>query len=185
MLETFLLLLGAVALAALAYWFWAKRTDAELSECAGEEWSRLKSADPALLDGLDETRFRAIYRRVHFPRFPKYALAIVAAFVIALPLTLGVLAGVAWGLDSIGLSADAAAIAKSVPVAGATNAVSRDDGETVALYYVQDVLKFYYYFGLIFVWLGIIFFAMRRFHRRRPGYLRDEILAEKPEGSAQ
>ncbi len=175
----FLCLAGAVALAGFLYWRWAEKTEAELSEGAAEEFARFKASDAALIAGIDEASFRRIYRRVHFPRFPKYALAIIAAFVAALPLTLGLLAAIAWGLDSIGMSADAQAIAKSVPVEGSIAGVSRDDQETIALYYVQDVVKFYYYFGLIFAWLAIVFVAMRRFHRTRPGYLRDEIAKEK------
>lgn len=179
MIAFFLTLAGAVAIVGLVYWRWAKKVETDIAEGAAEEFARLKASDPALIDGIDEASFRRIYRRVHFPRFPKYALAIIAAFVAALPLTLGALAAIAWGLDSIGMSADAQAIARSVPVEGSIAGVSRDDQETIALYYVQDVVKFYYYFGLIFVWLAIVFVAMRRFHRTRPGYLRDEILQEK------
>ncbi len=182
MLTTFSIIVAALGLVALAYWRWRKRMAAEIGESAGLEWARLQAANPEIVDGISEARFREIFHRVHFPRFPKYALAMAAAFVAALPVTLGVLSGFAWFLDSIGLSADAAALAKSVPVVGSTDAVSRDDGETIALYYVQAVLKFYYYFGLLFVWLGVVFFAMRRYHRRRPGYLRDELLEEKTKG---
>lgn len=182
MVETLSALAGAVILAGLYFLWWSKKTGADIAEDAGLEWERLKSVDPDLIDGLDEARFRAVFRRVHFPRFPKYAMAIAAAFVAALPVTLGFLAAVAWGLDSIGMSADAQAIAKSIPVEGSIAGVSRDEQETIALYYVQDVVKFYYYFGLIFVWLGIVYIAMRRYHLRRPGYLREEILAEKAKG---
>lgn len=182
MIETLLVLLGAVALAGFFYWRWVRKTDAEIIEGAGAEWERLKIADPVLLEGLDEARFRTVYRRVHFPRFPKYALAIAAAFVIALPVTLSVLAGIALMLDSLGLSANAQAIAHSIPIEGSIAGVSRDQGEIIALYYIQDVAKFYYYFGLLFAWLAIVFVAMRRFHQRRPGYLREELMDEKTKG---
>lgn len=175
----FLCLVGALALAAAIFVFWSRRTAADINESAGLEWERLMVADPELVAGLDEQRFRALFNRVHFPRFPKYALAIAAAFVAALPLTMIVLAALAWALDSIGMSANAQALARSIPVEGSIAGVSRDDQETMALYYVQDVVRFYYYFGLLFAWLGIVYVAMRRFHRRRPGYLRDEILIEK------
>lgn len=182
MIEGFLALTGALALGGLLFWRWTKRTEADIAESAALEWERLKTADPDLVAGLDEAQFRAVFRRVHFPRFPKYALAIVAAFIAALPVTFGALAGLAFLLGSIGISPDADAIARSVPINGSIAGVSRDESETIALYYVQDVVKFYYYFGLLFVWLGIVFVAMRRFHRRRPGYLRDEILKSKSEG---
>ncbi len=176
MIETLLVLAGLAAVAGTLYWRWARLTTADIDESAGFEWERLQTADPDIVSGVDEARFRAIFHRVHFPRFPKYALAIAAAFVVALPATLALLSGVALALDTIGLSADADALAKSIPVSGSIAGVSKDDGETIALYYVQNVLKFYYYFGIVFAWLAIVFFAMRRYHRRRPGYLRDELL---------
>lgn len=182
MIEFFLVLVGALTLAGAWFFWWTKKTGADIAEAAGEEWERLKIADPELIAGLDEARFRAIFRRVHFPRFPKYALTMAAAFVAALPATLGLLAALAWGLDTIGMSADAQAIARSIPVEGSLAGVSRDEQETIALYYVQDVVKFYYYFGLLFAWLAIVYVAVRRFHKRRPGYLRDEIMAEKAKG---
>jgi hypothetical protein len=182
MTEMLLILVGATALAGLLYWRWARKTAADIAESASLEWERLKVSDPALLEGLDEARFRAVYRRVHFPRFPKYALAIAAAFIIALPVTLSILAGIAMALDSLGMSANAGAIAHSIPIEGSIAGVSRDQGETIALYYIQDVSRFYYYFGLLFVWLAIVFVAMRRFHKRRPGYLREELMDEKAKG---
>lgn len=182
MTGTLLALAGAVALAAILYWRWARRTAAEIDESAGLEWARLREARPDLVAGVDETRFRAIFHRAHFPRFPKYALAILAAFVISMPATLGLLAGAAFALDTLGLSADANVLAKSVPISGSVAGVSKDDGETIAIYYVQDVLKFYYYFGLVFAWLAIVFVAMRRYHKRRPGYLQDELLQEQSKG---
>jgi len=182
MIESFMALVAALLLAAAFYFWWSRKTGAEIAADAGEEWARLRASEPDLVAGLDEARFKAVFRRVHFPRFPKYALAIAAAFVAALPATLGLLAAIAWGLDSIGMSADAQNLAKSIPVEGSIAGVSRDEQETIALYYVQDAVKFYYYFGIIFSWLAIVFVAMRRYHKRRPGYLREEILAEKAKG---
>lgn len=175
-------LAGALALAGLAFIFWSRRMDTEINQAAAEEWDRLRKAEPELIDGLDEEVFQAVFRRVHYPRFPKYALAIAAAFIAALPLTFGALAAFAWMLDSLGMSADAQAMARSIPVEGSIAGVSRDEQETIALYYVQDVVRFYYYFGMLFAWLGIVYVAMRRFHSRRPGYLREEILAAKNRG---
>lgn len=182
MIEAFMALVAAVLLAAAFYFWWSRKTGAEIAADASAEWARLSASDPELVAGLDEARFQAAFRRAHFPRFPKYALAIAAAFVAALPLTLGLLAMIAWGLDSIGLSADAQNLARSIPIEGSIAGVSRDEQETIALYYVQDVVKFYYYFGIVFSWLAIVFVAMRRYHRRRPGYLREEIIAEKAKG---
>jgi len=64
----------------------------------------------------------------------------------------------------------------------------RDDGKLrffqdappeAALYYIEDLAGFYYFFGVIIVWLIIVAIFMRRYHSRRPGYLRDEILRAK------
>lgn len=182
MATTLLVLTGALAAATLLYWRWSIKASADISESAGIEWERLQEADPELVAGLDEPRFRAVFRRVHFPRFPKYALSIATGFVVALPATLALLSMFAFLFDKIGLSADANALAKSIPISGSVAGVSKDEGETIALYYVQDVLKFYYYFGVVFAWLAVVFVVMRRYHRRRPGYLRDELLQEKAKG---
>ena len=178
-MTTILVVVAIAAVIATLYWRWSRKMTAELAESAAEEFERLGRAEPELVAGIDEARFRALFHRVHFPRFPKYALLSLAAFIVALPVTLAVLAAIALGLDHAGLSADTAALARSIPVAGATNAVTRDQNETIAFYYVQAVLKFYYYFGLLFAWLAVVFIAMRRFHKHRPGHLRDELAQEK------
>ena len=125
MIEAFMALVAAVLLAAAFYFWWSRKTGAEIAADASAEWARLSASDPELVAGLDEARFQAAFRRAHFPRFPKYALAIAAAFVAALPLTLGLLAMIAWGLDSIGLSADAQNLARSIPIEGSIAGVSR------------------------------------------------------------
>jgi hypothetical protein len=182
MTTVLLVLAGGLAVAGLLYWRWSKRIAADIAESAGLEWARLQEADPEIVAGIDERRFRAAFSRVHFPRFPKYALAIAAGFIVVLPGALLLLSVFALLFDKIGWSADATVLAKSIPISGSTVGVSKDDGETIALYYVQDVLKFYYYFGVVFAWLAVVFIAMRRYHKRRPGYLRDELLLEKAKG---
>lgn len=182
MVRAFLILLGGVLAAAGLYWLWARRTAADIAESAGLEWTRLQTAEPDLIAGLDEARFRTIFHRVHFPRFPKYALAAAAAFILSLPVSLGLLGGLAWLLGSIGL-AEATEVAKMVPLFGTERWVGRDEGELIAFYWVQDIFLFFYYFGLLAVWLAIVFVAMRRYHRRRPGYLRDELLSAQGKGA--
>ena len=87
MAQVFLALLGVLGLAALLYWRWAERTRAEIRESAALEWRRRSEADPDSVATVDEARFSAVFERVHFPRLPKYALAAVTAFVVALPVT--------------------------------------------------------------------------------------------------
>lgn len=180
----FLSALGILAIAGLAYWRWSAKMRADISESAGLQWARLVEQKSELVDGLDETRFRAAFMRTHFPRLPKYALAAVAAFVAALPVTFYMLGAIAWGLGSLGISPDAERLARAVPVEGAERLLNRDDGETVAMLWINDVLSIGYYFGLLIVWMAIVAFTMRRYHARRPGYLEEELEIERAKGGS-
>ena len=179
----FLAAFGALGLAALVYWRWAAHTRADIAESAGESWARLRVEQPELVEGLDEARFRAVYSRVHFPRFPQYALGAVAAFVAALPLVFYVLGAIAWIMGSLGMSPDAERLARAVPVEGAEQLLNRDDGETVAMLWISDLLLIGYYFGLLIAWMAIVAVAMRRYHARRPGYLEEELAIERAKGA--
>lgn len=180
----FLAALGALGLAALVYWRWATATRAEIDESAGLDWARRREHDAGTVEGLDEARFRAVFQRVHFPRFPAYALAASAAFVISLPATFYLLGLIAWTFDTLGMSPDAERLARAVPVEGAEQLLNRDDGEDVAVLWVGDMLLIGYYFGLLLVWIAIVAVAMRRYHARRPGYLEEEIAIERAKGTA-
>lgn len=184
MLTFFLAAIGALGIAALFYWRWAKWTRADIEESAGLEWARRKENDPDSITGLDEQRFRAVFTRVHFPRLPKYALAAAAAFVFALPATFYVLGAIAWIMGSLGVSPDAERLARAVPVEGAERLLNRDDGETVAMLWINDILLIGYYFGLLIVWIAIVAIAMRRYHARRPGFLEEELAIERDKGAA-
>lgn len=184
MLTYFLAALGALGVAALAYWRWARTTRAEIEESASLDYARRREIDAASVEGIDEARYRAVYSRVHFPRFPGYALAAAAAFVVSLPLTFYVLGAIAWGLGSLGISPDAERLARVVPVEGAEELLKRDDGETIAFYWISDIMLLGYYFGLLFVWLAILAVVMRRYHARRPGYLEEELANERAKGAA-
>lgn len=179
----FLMAFAALGLAALVYWRWAKRVRADIEESGALQWARLSAEKSELIEGLNEARFRAVYQRVHFPRFPGYALAAVAAFVAALPLTFYLLGALAWGLGSLGMSPDAERLARAIPVEGAEQLLNRDDGETVAMLWISDMLLIGYYFGLLFAWMAIVAVAMRRYHARRPGYLEEELAIERAKGT--
>jgi len=174
-----LVLLGSVS---PGYFWWSRKTRAEIDDSAGYEWARRAEAAPASVEGLDETRFRAVFQRVHFPRFPKYAFGAVAAFILSLPIAFYLLGAIAWGFDLLGASPDAGRLARVVPVEGAEQLLKRDDGETIAFYWLSDVLLMGYYFGLLFIWLAIVAVAMRRYHARRPGYLDEELANEQRKG---
>lgn len=184
MIFWFLSALCALGVAALLYWRWAVRTRADIAESGAQQWARLSEAKSELIEGLDETRFRTVYARVHFPRFPGYALAAAAAFVISLPVTFYLLGALAWIMGSLGMSPDAERLARAVPVEGAERLLNRDDGETVAMLWISDVLLIGYYFGLLIVWIAIVAVAMRRYHARRPGYLAEELAIERAKGAA-
>jgi hypothetical protein len=171
--------LGAsISLAALGglYWRWRKRVRAEIAEGAAVEWARYQQSDPALLAGLDEARFAALYGRVHFPRFPAYALACLAAFLLSLPLSFGVLAAGSYAAERLGLAPQSADIADRYLVEDGAMRVVRAAPPEAAAYWVEDIGGFYYLFGVLIAWLLIVAIVMRRYHARRPGTLRDEIL---------
>lgn len=170
---------GAAVLAAVLcgiYWRWARRVEAELAEGAAIEWARIGDRDPALIKGLDRAKFGAIYRRVHFPRFPGYALATIASFLLTLPIAFGLLSGGLWAAEKLGWTPEPAEIANRFLVEGDSMKIVSAAPSEAALYYVEDLGGFYYFFGILFIWALIVAFFMRRFHARRPGYLRDEIL---------
>lgn len=184
MLTWFLVALAALALAALVYWRWATKTRADIDESAGLDYARRRENDAESVAGIDEPRFRAVYARVHFPRFPGYALAAAAAFVVSLPATFYLLGAIAWGIDTLGISPDAERLARAVPVEGAEQLLNRDDGETVAMLWISDMLLIGYYFGFLFVWMAIVAVTMRRYHARRPGYIEEELAIERAKGTA-
>lgn len=172
----FLASLAVVAVLIGLYLWWARRTAAEIAEGAEIEWSRLQASDPELLEGLDRARFNAVYRRVHFPRFPGYALACFASFMVSLPISFALLVGGLFAAEALGMTPDAVEIADKYLVEDGRMRLLRAAPSEAALYYVRDLGGFYYFFGVLFIWLLIVAFFMHRYHARRPGYLRDEIL---------
>ncbi len=184
MVQVFLAAIGALGFATLYYWRWAERTRADIRESAALDWRRRSESDPESVAGLSEAQFSAAFERVHFPRLPKYALAAVTAFVFALPVTFYILGAISWMMGSLGMSPDAERLARAVPVEGAERLLNRDDGETVAMLWISDILLIGYYFGLLIVWIAIVAATMRRYHARRPGYLEEELAIERAKGAA-
>ena len=170
-----------ILLAALfcGFFYWQKKVRAEIREGSDIEWEHLQKNDPEIVKEMSRKDFDAIFERVHMPRFPGYALATFTAFLISLPVTFALLTGALWGAAKLG------ALPEPVEVA---DRLLLDDGEVkyfkaappeAALYYIEDLAGFYYFFGMIFVWLIIVAFFMRRYHARRPGYLRDELIRSR------
>lgn len=169
------------ALAALGglYFLWLRRVQREVIEGAALEWALLNEKDPELIEGYDEARFTEIYRRVHTPRFPGYALAAIAAYAVSLPAIFAALSAIAWGAERLGLTPEPVALAQYVPLEIDEAA---EANEEMALYLAQDFAGFYFFFGVIFVWVAIFFLFMRHYHQNRPGFLRDELLLSREEG---
>jgi hypothetical protein len=176
MIWFFLGLLAVVAIVGALYWRWSRRVEAEVAEGAEIEWARLQESDPDLLQGMDRAKFDVVYRRVHFPRFPAYALACLCAFAASLPLTFGILAAGSLIWERIGLSPNTPAIADRYLVEEGRMRIITAAPPEAAMYVVEDFARFYYFFGVVAVWLLIVAYFMRRYHGRRPGYLRDEII---------
>lgn len=167
-----------IILAALGalYWRWRRGVDAELAEGAAIEWAQFQKHEPEFVDHLDEASFAALYKRVNEPRFPGYALAIAATFALALPLALGAITGSIWAANKLGLTPPPAEIVRYVQL-GETQKIGSWQCDAVCQLYVAEAFSgFYAYFAILIVWLGVVAFYMRRYHARRPGYLRDEII---------
>lgn len=168
----------AVAVAILwgLYWLWARRIEAEIAEGAAIEWEKLQTHDKALIDGLDRPKFDEIYRRVHFPRAPRYALAAFSCFLLSLPAIFGLLAAGLLIADRFGVSPAPAELANRYLIDGDGMRIITAAPPEAALYWIRDLGGFYYFFGVLAAWLAIVAFFTRRYHARRPGHLRDEIL---------
>lgn len=179
MLGFFLVVLGILAVLAALYWRWRKKIDEEIAEGAGIEWAHFQKHEPDFVKDMSEEKFREVYKRVHEPRFPGYALAAVATFFVSLPVTLAVLTMLLWGAEKAGALPEPVEVADRFLIEDGELRFFRDAPPEAALYYIRDLAGFYYFFGVLIVWLLIVAFFMRRFHARRPGYLRDEIIRSR------
>jgi len=176
MLWFFVIVAVLVAAAGAFYWRWRKRVDEEIAEGAALEWAQYQKNEPEFVEGLSEEKFRAVYDKVHRPRFPGYALAIVATFFAALPVIFIALSLALWGAGEIGLIPEPVEVADRLLIEDGRLVFFRETPPEAALYYIRDLGGFYYFFGVLAVWLVIVWFYMRRFHARRPGYMRDEVI---------
>jgi len=172
----FVIIAFLLAGAGAAYWRWRRGIDEEVAEGAEIEWAHLQKNEPEFLEGVSEEKFREIYARVHTPRFPGYVLAMVVTFFGSLPVTFAVLTLVLWGAQAVGATPEPVDVADRLLIEDGRLVFFRDTPPEAALYYLRDLAGFYYFFGVLAVWLGVVAFFMRRYHRCRPGYLRDEII---------
>lgn len=161
------------------FWRWSEGIKIEIAEGAEIEWAHLKKHEPDFLNGLSEEKFREIYARVHTPRFPRYALGAFATFLLSLPITLGMLSALLWGAEKLGLTPEPVEVADRLLLSDGKLRFFQDTPPEAALYYLEDIAGFFYFFGVIIVWLIIVGVFMRHYHTHRPGYLRDEVLRAK------
>ncbi len=175
----FLISISLVAALGGLFWFWRQRVELEIAEGATIEWAHLQKHEPEFLDGISEEQFRAVYRRVHMPRFPGYALATFGAFVISLPLTLGFLSFLQLIGTKMGLLPEPLEIVRYVQLGEVEVTEAWKCNAECQLYVAEAFAGFYYFFGIVAVWLAIVAFFMRRYHSRRPGYLRDELIRSR------
>lgn len=176
MIGFFIIVAVLFALAGGAFWYWRRKIDAEIAEGAAIEWAQFQKNEPEFIEGISETRFREIYALVHTPRFPAYALAMGATFFASLPVTFTVLTLLLIGAEATGIIPQPIDVADRLLIEDGKLIFFRETPAEAALYYIRDLGGFYYFFGVMASWLLIVAFFMRRFHSRRPGYLRDEII---------
>lgn len=179
MLGFFLVVFAALALVGGLYWRWRAKIAEEVAEGAAYEWAYLQKNEPEFLEGISEEKFREIYARVHTPRFPGYVLATLATFFVSLPITLGLLSFLRWIGEDIGVIPQPAEIVRHVNLGEVRVTQAWECGAECQLYVADAFSGFYYFFGVIVVWMIVVWFFMRRYHTRRPGYLRDEIIRSK------
>lgn len=179
MLLFFVIVIALLALAGGLFWRWRLRIQAEIVEGAAIEWAHFQKHEPEFVDHLSEAAFGAIYARVNAPRFPGYALAAFVTFFLSLPIIFMALTGILFGAEAAGLVPAPHEAAERLFVQDGRLLFFRETPPEAALYYVRDLAGFYYFFGVLLSWLAIVAFYMRRYHARRPGYLRDEIIRAK------
>jgi hypothetical protein len=176
MLNFLLVVFALLALAGGLYWLWLKKIATEVAEGAAYEWAFMQKHEPEFLAGISEELFRKIYARIHTPRFPGYALVATGTFFATMPLTLGLLSLGAWAAEKVGFLPEPVEIVRYVRLGGSKATESWQCDTTCQLQIAESFAGFYYFFGIIAVWLVIVWLFMRRFHARRPGLLRDEII---------
>ncbi len=172
----FLIVVILLCASGFFYWRWRRRIEAEIAEGAAIEWAHFQKHEPEFVAHLDEAGFRTIYARVNAPRFPGYALAAFVTFFLSLPVIFIALTAIIIGAEAAGVVPAPVDTAERLFIEDGRLIFFRETPPAAALYYVRDLAGFYYFFGVLFSWLAVVAFYMRRYHARRPGYLRDEII---------
>ncbi|MEM1397109.1 MAG: hypothetical protein AAGH38_06635, partial [Pseudomonadota bacterium] len=82
-------------------------------------------------------------------------------------------------LDTMGLIAEPAELAKYVPLGEGKTDAGREQREEMALYLAKDYGGFYYFFGIVGCWIALLLVSMRTYHKRRPEPVRDQLIRRR------
>lgn len=180
----YLIVITALIALGVIYWRWRSKIGGEIAEGSAIDWAHFQKNEPEFLEGVSEERFRELYTRVHTPRFPGYVLATIGTFFVSLPVIFVALSALLIGLQAFGAIPEPIEVVEQMSLEGGEikmlgKTIDEKSRYEMALYYVGDIAGFYYFFGVLVVWLLIVAFYMRRYHSRRPGYLRDEIIRSR------
>ncbi|MGB6229354.1 MAG: hypothetical protein WBF53_04410 [Litorimonas sp.] len=140
---------GPVALVALAFTIRAVLAWTGLGREAADDYA-YRRANGMIPNGVDETAFVAAYRRVNAPRVAIYMAGTLWAVLLATPVIAKIM--------EVGLDA-------AWQMAGRPRAIEPG----------YLVWAFFIFFGLLASWAAIGYLAARRYHRRAPGRLEDEL----------
>ncbi|MCQ8186298.1 hypothetical protein [Parvularcula maris] len=180
MLITYYLIAGAVIAGWYGlYFLWKRRTEADVAEGAAVEYARYQRAEPHLVEGMDEGRFRSLYARTEVPAQPLYTWAAMAIFLLGAPFILALTSTVITWMEVTGVIPQPAEAAQQLQVsAEGFRPVARADLEALQLI-LQGWGGFFSFFALLIFWVLVFFAVMRRYHRTRPGSLREEVLRSR------
>ncbi|MEE4208591.1 MAG: hypothetical protein V2I43_04920 [Parvularcula sp.] len=177
-----LLIFYYLAVAAiLVVWFlalraWRRRIARDVSEGSAVEWQRLSRQDPELLRGLTEEEFGAIYARVETPRQPFYTFGATASFLLAAPLVLALTTLVIGIMERTGIIPQPAEQAQRLRFSAEGIQLIGGADLTTLQYILEGWGGFFAFFSLLALWVVVFTVAMRRYHGKPKGSLRDEVL---------
>ncbi len=143
---------GPVALVALAFTVRAVIGWRGLEAEARSDYA-YRTREGMVPAGVGEDRFVATYKRVNGPRTATYAAATLWGVLLATPVIAAVLGFLLEGLWQL-------------------------SGRSRVFEPGYLVWAFFIFFGLFAAWAGLAYLAARRYHKRAPGRLEDELLAD-------
>ncbi|NNU15852.1 hypothetical protein HK107_05895 [Parvularcula sp. ZS-1/3] len=158
---------------------WQKRIDEDVRIGSEEEWKLIERKEPKLLEGLTQDRFREIFARVEAPRAPFYTFTAVGIFLVFAPLVLALTTTVIRFMELSGIIPQPGEQAQQIQLsADGIRLVRTADLEALQLI-LQGWGGFFNFFSLLLFWVIVFYAVMRRYHLKRPGTLRDEVLRSR------